>query len=498
MTDAPSAPSILVLHLGLLEAHAAVDRAGRIDLIALGGDRAGMPMVLHVSTGGDVTVGEEALQRADDEPDGFVDDVMGHLLDDGVVEASGRALTAETVLAYLMAQSYARCLQILDGAPDQVVVVRAAGGPDEATYEAAAGRGLVGDILILDETRAWSAFSGHAPPGTRGMDLERTGVLGALLWLRHGDAPTGPKPIVTREDLEGAAPTPVRQPAPPSVVSVGPRSVFDAPGSKPLVLPDPAQARRRPRRTPVPLLVFLLVAILGVLGYLIFVDDEEPSPSVTTLTPPTTTEVPTTTRPPLGPVSISDVGLLLFAASDDSTLLDLGAPADTVLDAVAAVLGASDRDSGWGSDPSCDPLVRRVGFGGLELVLVDLDPTDAPSAADAAGGEAETPTTGAPPAEPGFGATFGQWFLSGADSVDSGFWTLERIGVGSTVADMRRAYSDGFSIVQAVETDPAGLFDLDAVGLDGGISGATSNTTDSGRVLQLWAGEACFRLFGRS
>ena len=41
MTDAPSAPSILVLHLGLLEAHAAVDRAGRIDLIALGGDRRG-------------------------------------------------------------------------------------------------------------------------------------------------------------------------------------------------------------------------------------------------------------------------------------------------------------------------------------------------------------------------------------------------------------------------------------------------------------------------
>ena len=75
---------------------------------------------------------------------------------------------------------------------------------------------------------------------------------------------------------------------------------------------------------------------------------------------------------------------------------------------------------------------------------------------------------------------------------------LERIGVGSTVADMRTAYSDGFSIVQAVETDPAGLFDLDAVGLDGGISGATSNTTDSGRVLQLWAGEACSRLFGQS
>ena len=45
MTDAPSAPSILVLHLGLLEAHAAVDRAGRLDLIALGSDRGGVPMV---------------------------------------------------------------------------------------------------------------------------------------------------------------------------------------------------------------------------------------------------------------------------------------------------------------------------------------------------------------------------------------------------------------------------------------------------------------------
>ncbi len=101
-----------------------------------------------------------------------------------------------------------------------------------------------------------------------------------------------------------------------------------------------------------------------------------------------------------------------------------------------------------------------------------------------------------PPGVPGYGATFGQWFLSGADSVDSGHWTLERIGIGSTVADMRLAYPDGFSITQAVEGDPAGFFGLDAVGIDTGISGATSNTSESGRVLQLWAGDACSRLFG--
>ena len=531
MTDVPSAPSILALHLGLLEAHAAVDRAGRIDLVALGGDRAGMPMVLHVSTRGDVAVGEDAIRRAVDDPDGFVDDVMGRLLDDGVVEASGRTLTAEAVLAHLMAQSYAACLRILDGAPEQVVVVRAAGGPDEATYEAAAGRGLVGDVRVLDETRAWSAFSGHAPPATRGMEPEHTGVLGALLWLRHGDAPTGPKPIVTREDIEGSAPEPLRQPQPPSVVSVGPRSVFDAPPSKPPDPSNPAPVRHRPRRTPVPLLVFLLIVVLAVLGYQRFFADEEPTPPVTTPTtevPTTTTEVtttteattttevpttteattttevpttteppPTTTRPPLGPVSISGQGLLLFATSDDSTFLELGGPVDTTLDAVSAVLGDPDRDSGWMSDPSCaGSSVRRVGFGSLELVLVDRDPTDAPPAEDVPeGGDtaegAETTTTVAPPGEPGFGAEFGRWFLSGADSVDSGFWTLERIGVGSTVADVRLAYPDGFSVVQTDQADPAGFFDLDPVGLAGPISGATSNTTDEGRVLQLWAGSAC-------
>jgi hypothetical protein len=524
MTDVPSAPSILALHLGLLEAHAAVDRAGRIDLVALGGDRAGMPMVLHVSTGGDVAVGEDAIRRAVDDPDGFVDDVMGRLLDDGVVEASGRTLTAEAVLAHLMAQSYAACLRILDGAPEQVVVVRAAGGPDEATYEAAAGRGLVGDVRVLDETRAWSAFSGHAPPATRGMEPEHTGVLGALLWLRHGDAPTGPQPIVTREDIEGSAPEPLRQPSAPSVVSVGPRSVFDAPPSKPPDPSDPAPVRRRPRRTPVPLLVFLLIVVLAVLGYQRFLADEEPTPPVPTTTTevsttteattttevsttteattttevPTTTEPPpTTTRPPLGPVSISGQGLLLFAASDDSTFLELGGPVDTTLDAVSAVLGDPDRDSGWASDPSCaGSSVRRVGFGSLELVLVDRDPTDAPPAEDVPeGGDtaegAETTTTVAPPGEPGFGAEFGRWFLSGADSVDSGFWTLERIGVGSTVADVRLAYPDGFSVVQTDQADPAGFFDLDPIGLAGPISGATSNTTDEGRVLQLWAGSAC-------
>ena len=60
---------------------------------------------------------------------------------------------------------------------------------------------------------------------------------------------------------------------------------------------------------------------------------------------------------------------------------------------------------------------------------------------------------------------------------------------------MRLAYPNGFTIVQASEADPAGLFSLDLVGLDGGISGASSNITESGRVLQMWAGPACTRMF---
>ncbi|MDP6975121.1 MAG: hypothetical protein QF575_00995 [Acidimicrobiales bacterium] len=571
MTDADRTPSILALHLGLLEAHAAVDRDGRIDLVALGEGRAGMPLVLHVAADGDVAVGDPALQRADEHPEGFVEDVMGRLLDDGVITASGRTLAAEVVLAHLLAQAYARCVEVLDGAPDQLLVVRPAGGPEAETYAAAAGRGLVGDIRVLDETRAWAAFSGHAPPGAKGMEPERTGALGALLWLRHGDAPTGPMPIVTREDLDGIAPAPARQPAPPSVVSVGPRSVFEAPPSTPP--PSmPAPPGRPPRRAPVPFLVLLLLLVVGAIAWVVDPGDDEAGPPVVTLTPtstapttvpptteppttepptteppttePPTTEPPTTeesttttepptteestttttttepppttTRPPLGPVSISDVGLLLHAASDASQLLELGMAAGDVLDGVTGALGAPDVDTGWTADAACEAdLVRRVRYAGLELVLVDPDPTDAPptetmpegEAAEESGGEgggegegaeegeAEATTT-VPPGVPGYGATFAQWFLSGADSVDSGHWTLERIGIGSTVADMRLAYPDGFSITQAVEGDPAGFFGLDAVGIDTGISGATSNTSESGQVLQLWAGDACSRLFG--
>jgi hypothetical protein len=71
-----------------------------------------------VAADGDVAVGDSALQRADEHPEGFVEDVMGRLLDDGVITASGRTLAAEVVLAHLLAQAYARCVEVLDGAPD--------------------------------------------------------------------------------------------------------------------------------------------------------------------------------------------------------------------------------------------------------------------------------------------------------------------------------------------------------------------------------------------
>ncbi len=50
------------------------------------------------------------------------------------------------------------------------------------------------------------------------------------------------------------------------------------------------------------------------------------------------------------------------------------------------------------------------------------------------------------------------------------------------------------SLEQPSDRDPAGWFDTEPA-LGGGVLGAVANTTDSGRVLLMWAGEGCQRRF---
>ena len=87
-----------------------------------------------------------------------------------------------------------------------------------------------------------------------------------------------------------------------------------------------------------------------------------------------------------------------------------------------------------------------------------------------------------------------QWFLDGPDSTRTSWWTLERIGIGSTVADLRAAHGAALSLEQPSDRDPAGWFDTEPV-LGDGVLGAVGNTNDSGRVLIMWAGDGWRRRF---
>ena len=486
----------LAIHLGPSLAHAAIDKNGRIDLIALGGDQAGMPMVLHVDAEGAVVAGRSALERGAKDPQGLLEDPIGVLADSQTVEIAGRTMTGEVLLAHLLTQVHAQSIQVLDGAPDETLVVLTAGGPDQSIYAAATQRALMGKVEFVNETRAWSAMATHGPSNA---DSELSGVLGGLFWKRHGDAPAAPKGRVTREDLGHEAPTTTRVPQPPpSVIAVGSRSVFEE--AAPVSL-------RRKRRSPWVILALLAVIGLGVVAALAATGGQEKAPMVitpatststtttttttlaptTTFTPveetttststttsTTTTLAPTTTLPPLGQVTMTPVGILLDALESERNMVAFGNPADDVLLTFEEAFGAPDADTGWQENSTClAPMVRTVTYGDKEIVFADQDIDDG---------------------EPGIGATFEQWYISGPWAVESSIWTLSRIGIGSTVADIRMAYPDNFTIELAIDGDLSGFFIFDSTGSDDGIYGLSNTTEDTGIVLDMWAGNVCSRI----
>ena len=467
--------TVLAIHIGPELAHAAVDHDGRIDLVAVGDDSAGMPVVVHMAVDGSIGVGPAALEAGGDNLAG--EDLLAQLADTGMVRFGVRTLSGELVLAHLLAQVHARCVRVLDGLPDRVVLVLTAGGPEEAVYAAAARRSLIGEVTLVDETQAWAALAAHGP---RGLHPDLAGALGALFLQRHGEAPTGPLPIVTREDLGESEKEPMRPPPGPSVISVGARSVFDE--TTRVAIPHR-------RRLPVVLLALAGALVIGIFALVLLVDRDQassppPGPVLPTTLPPTTlppTTLPpeetTTTLPPLGPVTLAENGLLLRATTQNQTLIGFGTDATTALDALAGVLGGLTADTGWVVDEICTSgVVRRVQLGDLEVVFTDAEELD---------GVVDT------------GATFTQWFVGGADASQSALWTLNRIGIGSTVADLTETYPDEFTLDQALpdSNDPAGYLRIDPFRLGALIEGMTSNTTAGGRVLQLWSGDSCQRGF---
>ncbi len=445
-------PTVLSLHLGGSSVHAAVSVDGRIDVLSLGDGRADLPAPSPTDGPG---------------------------------------------LVRVLVTAQARCVRIVDAVPDELIVVRPDVGADDATLGEAAARARVPVPVVLDELRAVAALAAHGPAG---VDRSLAPALGGLFWHRSGDAPTGPKPIVTREDLGVGASRPDRLPPAPSVVAVGPRTVFEE---------DAPRSGRR-GGPPTPLLFVLAVLVAGAFAALMVlrVDDRPiaPPPSIVTTVVPsfptsvppvdtsttqppvvdtTTTSVPpvdaSTTQPPvvdaptstvphLGSVTLSGVGFTLDATTDSERLWAFGDDGEAALADLVTVMGQPIGDPGWGPDDRCTtPEVRRLGWGGLEVVLSRM----------AAGG----PTL------------LAQWYLTGQDSDATSLWTLERIGIGSTVGDLRAAHGGQITLERPSDRDPAGWFDTEPL-LGDGIRGAVGNTSDAGRVLLMWAGEGCQRRFG--
>ena len=493
--------TVLALHIGGASVHAAVSVGGRIDVLALGDGRADLP---------------------------------------------APAPTDGPGLVRILTTAQARCVRVVDAVPDELIVVRPDVGADDATLGEAASRARVPVPVVLDELRAVAALAAHGPAG---IDRSLAPALGGLFWRRSGDAPTGPKPIVTREDLGVDASRPDRLPSAPSVVAVGPRTVFED--------DEPRSGRRR--GLPTSFLFVLAVLVLGAFAALLILrGDDRPiappptvvattapqapvveaptttltpapttmvvsttSPAPTTIAPPTseeplvavdpvTGEEPlvavdpvsgevlrpapapseepaaeeqpgggepgdgtpsTTTSPPrLGTVTLSGVGFTLDATTDTERLWAFGDDGEAALADLTTVLGEPVGDPGWGADARCTPPeVRRLGWGDLEVVL----------SRGAAGG-------------PTFLA---QWHLTGEDSTTTSLWTLERIGIGSTVADLLAAHGDQLTLEQPSDQDPAGWFDTEPL-LGYGILGAVGKTSDTGRILLMWAGDGCRRRFG--
>ena len=446
-------PTVLSLHLGGSSVHAAVSVGGRIDVLALGDGRADLP--------------------APSPTDG-----------PGLVK--------------VLVTAQARCVRIVDAVPDELIVVRPDVGADDATLGEAAARARVPVPVVLDELRAVAALAAHGPAG---VDRSLAPALGGLFWRRSGDAPTGPKPIVTREDLGVGASRPDRLPPAPSVVAVGPRTVFEE---------DAPRSGRR-GGPPTPLLFVLAVLVTGAFAALMVLrGDDKPiappptvvtttaAPSSTTSAPPadtsttqppavdaSTTSVPpvdtTTTQPPvvdaststvphLGSVTLSGVGFTLDATTETERLWAFGDDGEAALADLVTVMGQPIGDPGWGADDRCTtPEVRRLGWGGLEVVLSRVD-------------------VGGP-------ILLAQWYLTGPDSDATSLWTLERIGIGSTVADLRAAHGDQITLELPSDRDPAGWFDTEPL-LGDGVRGAVGNTSDAGRVLLMWAGGGCQRRLG--
>ena len=461
----------LTIYLGNDSAFAAVEVNGQIDLLALGESEAGLPIKETLDT--------ENLFYKEAE---FHDEDLIHL---------------EQSLANLFSRIIARCIRVVDIYPDEVLLVVSGDSSDLDVYYAASRRAQIINMMVIEENRSLAALASYGP---KGISSDYAPAIGGLFWIRHGDSLTGFLPIVTREDLgaeEKVVKKPRVAPSAPSVISLGDRSVFDL-----QINTD------RKKRFNLSWVVAVLILCTGVASvyYFAFSGSQEsstklegavvpvtsvpvtsvPVTSVPVTSVPVTsvpvTSVPVTSVPvtsddeevievetvELGVVTLNENGLLLLAGTANQLLLSFDSPQEAVMSSLIGILGEPDEQPVMGNEICDSNGLQIFKFEDLEVVFKSYD----------------------------MGPIFSQWFVSGEGASKTGLWTLDRIGLGSSIAELKK-FSKGTVVIEEVfpgTNDPAGKFRIDPFSLGMLINGLTSNTNDQGKILQIWAGEGCQRL----
>ena len=438
----------LTIYLGNDSAFAAVDVNGQISLLALSESEAGLPLKKSL---GDIDLYNPERKFPDED-----------------------LIQIELFLADLFSKVIARCIRVIDIYPDEVLLVVSEDISNLDTHLSAARRAQIKDMTIIEENRSLAALASYGP---KGVSADYAPVIGGLFWARHGDSLTGPLPIVTREDLgatEKVVSKPPVAPSAPSVLSLGDRSVF-----------EPQVSRGKKTSINFSWLITILILCTGLASvyYFVFSDSQQSSQkeletAVIPVTSVPVTSVPVATgneevieaeSPELGVVTLAENGLLLLAGTATQLLLSFESPQEAVMSSLTSFLGQPNEEEVAAVDEICNSTDLQVfKFDALEVVFKSFDG----------------------------GLIFSQWFVSGDDASKTSLWTLGRIGLGSSVAELKQLPQSQILIEEVFPgtNDPAGKFQIDPFGLGMLINGLTSNTNEQGRILEMWAGEGCQRL----
>ena len=508
----------LGIDLGDQRVSAAYERDGTMRMVSFGGIRHA-PLAVHIGRDGTIRTGSAATDAGVADPAGLVTEFSARLGDPRSVVVNGYAINGETLVAHLLAEVVDRVAAQVPGASINSIVIAYPPqwtAPLRAGLLAAAGQAGLSDVDAVPSNRAVDC----APENARHLPEQST-ALGAAVLAAQRARGTDVAAVAVRP---GARPN---RPAAPLATS-GPTSVFDPTNPdatrpntvSPLAAagaaggtggagggaPPPTPAGG-PNRMPFLVAGGVLVALLVLLIVLLFTRDDGSSTasatgatgsstttststststtSTSTTTTTTSTSVPkptsttsTTTSTTIvapariGPVALAPNGLILQFGSSSSFTLRFGDDADGTLSRLVALIGQPTADTGWKQVELCTgDETRRVKVNDLELVFTK----------NAAGA-------------PNGSRTFQQWFVDDPGKRPDGLVTLDRIGIGSTVSDLRNVYGAALKVVQPIAGDPSGLFTTSESGTF--IDGITNGVSDKSRVRQMWAGTACQRVAG--